>query len=79
MSTPSDSVEIYCLKCCVKNGSRDVEQVTLKSRNPSEEPLSRNISIYGAERNAAASAGNGVSSPKTPEPNSALYILTLQP
>ena len=31
----------------------------LKARNPSEEPLSRNISIYGTERNAAAFTGNG--------------------
>ena len=31
----------------------------LKGRNPSEEPLSRNISIYETERNAAASVGNG--------------------
>ena len=31
MSTPPESVEIYCLKYRVKTGSRDVEQVTLKN------------------------------------------------
>ena len=29
MATPPESVEIYCLKCRAKTGSRDVEQVTL--------------------------------------------------
>ena len=31
----------------------------LKGRNPSEEPLSRNISIYGTERNSEALTRNG--------------------
>ena len=31
MATPPDPVEIYCLKCRVKTGSRDVEQVTMKN------------------------------------------------
>ena len=34
MATPPDAVEIYCLKCRVKTGSRDVEQVTLKNGRP---------------------------------------------
>ena len=34
MSTPTESVEIYCLKCRAKTGSRDVEQVTLKNGRP---------------------------------------------
>ena len=29
-----DSVEIYCLKCRAKTGSRDVEQVTMKRGSP---------------------------------------------
>ena len=29
MSTPAESVEIYCLKCRAKTGSRDVEEVTM--------------------------------------------------
>ena len=29
-----ESVEIYCLKCRTKTGSRDVEQVTLKNGRP---------------------------------------------
>ena len=31
MATPAESVEIYCLKCRVKTGSRDVEQVILNN------------------------------------------------
>ena len=34
MATPPESVEIYCLKCRAKTGSRDVEQVTLKNGRP---------------------------------------------
>ena len=34
MATPSESVEIYCLKCRAKTGSRDVEQVTLENGRP---------------------------------------------
>ena len=32
MATPSESVEIYCLKCRAKTGSRDVEQVDPEER-----------------------------------------------
>ncbi len=31
MATPSEPVEIYCLKCRIKTRSRDVEQVTMKN------------------------------------------------
>ncbi len=31
---PTESVEIYCLKCRTKTGSRDVEQVILKNGRP---------------------------------------------
>ena len=34
MSTPSDAVEIYCLKCRAKTPSRDVERVTMKNGRP---------------------------------------------
>ena len=34
MATPPESVEIYCLKCRAKTGSRDVEQVTMKNGRP---------------------------------------------
>ncbi len=34
MATPPESVEIYCLKCRAKAGSRDVEQVTMKNGRP---------------------------------------------
>ena len=34
MTTPSQSVEIYCLKCRAKTGSRDVEAVTIKNGRP---------------------------------------------
>ena len=34
MATSPESVEIYCLKCRAKTGSRDVEQVTMKNGRP---------------------------------------------
>ena len=34
MATLPESVEIYCLKCRAKTGSRDVKQVTLKNGRP---------------------------------------------
>ena len=34
MTTPSQSVEIYCLKCRAKTGSRDIEAVTMKNGRP---------------------------------------------
>ncbi len=34
MVTISESVEVYCLKCRSKTGSRDVDQVTMKNSRP---------------------------------------------
>ena len=34
MATTPEPVEIYCLKCRAKTGSRDVEQVTMKNGRP---------------------------------------------
>ena len=34
MTTPSESVEIYCLKCKAKTASKDIEAVTLKNGRP---------------------------------------------
>ena len=34
MTTPSQSVEIYCLKCRAKTGSRDIKAVTMKNGRP---------------------------------------------
>ena len=34
MTTPSQSVGIYCLKCRAKTGSRDIEAVTMKNGRP---------------------------------------------
>ena len=31
MTTPSASVEIFCVKCKAKTGSKDVEAVTMKN------------------------------------------------
>ena len=31
MTTPSEAVEIYCVKCKAKTGSRDIEAVTMKN------------------------------------------------
>lgn len=52
----------------------------LKGRNPDECALKRNISACEAERNAMPwePPSTGVSPPRTPEPNSAGYIPTLQ-
>ena len=34
MTEPSESPEIFCLKCRAKTGSKDVETVTLKNGRP---------------------------------------------
>ena len=34
MTTPSQSVGIYCLKCRAKTRSRDIEAVTMKNGRP---------------------------------------------
>ena len=31
MTTPSASVEIYCVKCKARTGSKDIEAVTMKN------------------------------------------------
>lgn len=54
MSTPADSVEIYCLKCRVKTGSRDVEQVILKNGRPA---LRAVCTVCGTVKSRIGSAG----------------------
>ena len=54
MATPSESVEIYCLKCRVKTGSRDVEQVTLKNGGPA---LRAVCAVRGTGKYRIGSAG----------------------
>ena len=34
MTAPSESVEIFCIKCQAKTGSRDIEAVTMKNGRP---------------------------------------------
>ena len=34
MTTPSEAVEIYCVKCKAKTDSRDIEAVTMKNGRP---------------------------------------------
>ena len=34
MAAPPDSVDVYCMNCRAKTGSRDVEQATLKNGRP---------------------------------------------
>ena len=34
MTTPSEPVEIYCLKCKARTGSKDIEIVTMKNGRP---------------------------------------------
>lgn len=34
MTTPSQSIEIYCFKCKAKTGSKDVQAITMKNDRP---------------------------------------------
>ena len=34
MTTPSEAVEIYCIKCKAKTASRDIDAVTMKNGRP---------------------------------------------
>ena len=34
MTTPSEAIEIYCVKCKAKTASRDIEAVTMKNGRP---------------------------------------------
>ena len=54
MATPSESVEIYCLKCRAKTGSRDVEQVTMKNGRPA---LRAVYTVCGTGKSRICSAG----------------------
>ena len=39
MTTPSQSIGIYCLKCKAKTASRDIEAVTMKNGRPATRSL----------------------------------------
>ena len=54
MATPHESVEIYCLKCHAKTGSRDIEQVTLKKGRPA---LRAVCIVCGMSKSRIGSAG----------------------
>ena len=54
MATPTESFEIYCLKCRAKAGSRDVEQATPKNGRPA---LRAACSLCGAGKYRIGSAG----------------------
>ena len=34
MTTPSQTIEIYCVKCKAKTASKDIEAVTMKNGRP---------------------------------------------
>lgn len=34
MATPSEAIEIYCVKCQAKTASRDIAAVTMKNGKP---------------------------------------------
>ena len=34
MTTPSETIEIYCMKCKAKTGSKDIEAITMKNGRP---------------------------------------------
>ena len=53
MATPPESVEIYCMKCRAKTGSRDVEQVAMKNGRPAL----RVCSVCGTGKYRIGSAG----------------------
>ena len=59
MATPLESIEIYCLKCRTKTGSRDVEQVTLKNGRPG---LRAACSVCGTGKYRLGSAGGSQAS-----------------
>ena len=54
MATPAEFVEIYCLKCRAKTGSRDVEQVILKNGRPA---LRAVCSVCGSVKSRIGSPG----------------------
>ena len=54
MTASSESVEIYCLKCRAKTGSRDIEQVTLKNGRPA---LRAVCTVCGTGKYRIGSAG----------------------
>ena len=47
MTTPSQSVEIYYLKCRAKTGSRDIEAVTMKNGRPATRST---CTVFGARK-----------------------------
>ena len=49
-----EPVEIYCLKCRIKTGSRDVEQVTMKNGRPA---LRAVCTVCGTGKYRIGSAG----------------------
>ena len=49
-----ESVEIYCLKCRAKTGSRDVEQVTMKNGRPARRAV---CTVCGTGKYRIGSAG----------------------
>ena len=66
MATPPESVEMYCLKCRAKTGSRDVEQVTMKNGRPA---LRAVCSVCGTGKYRIGSARlNGDSRPWATRP-----------
>ena len=46
MTTPSQSIEIYCFKCKAKTGSKDVEAITMKN----DRPATRSTCVYCGTR-----------------------------
>ncbi len=54
MATSPESIEIYCLKCRAKTGSRDVEQVILKNGRPA---LRAVCAVCGTVKSRIGSAG----------------------
>ena len=47
MTTPSQSVEIYCFKCKAKTGSKDIQVITMKNGRPATRST---CTEYGTEK-----------------------------
>ena len=47
MTTPSEAVEIYCVKCKVRTASRDIEAITMKNGRPATRSTWRDTGRLG--------------------------------
>ena len=65
MSTPSEAVEIYCVKCKAKTASRDIEAVTMKNGRPAVAVHLRGVRHQEVPHRRSPLTGNLVADPMT--------------